>query len=380
MVTSTTKLNRNEDLIELLASEDAALRMLALHILCEGYATSPEILAAVFRGWDCWGEADAYPEFPMLSHIPIEEAQISEILDRASKMVQDRKLTEPATRCAGKLIEQVVRLPARQLLEHLGPLRDLCQTSKIFFRVDLDSLQERILLLDRSGDQLAAVLDDAIARLVKNEGDGAARQQGLAALESLRREHPEYLDLTGVFRSRQNLLSAEGEAPQPSPSFQITLQSLVEFEQPEIENQLAPHLWEASEGVYSSAVEALVRAGTREAALVLLEQLASAPVDNQKWIARGLQRFRTVGLSPKIAELREHTTDPRLWLMLLIAEVRQFEHESAARVGRDLARVQSFSETLMDSLRIYVRLNHGSPAGRQVALALDDYRKRTEPN
>lgn len=377
MVSTSTKLNRNEDLIELLQFDHAATRMLALHILCEGYATSEVVLQNVFKGWDCWGAREAFSEFPMLSHIPIHVGAISEALQRAHEMVQGRKLTEPESRCAGKLIEQLVRLPASDLQTHQDALAKLKASSKIFFRVDLNGLEERIQLLGRTGDELAAVLDDCIARLVSEPNDGSAMQRGLAALEALRREHPDYLDLRGVFTARQSLLGAGSEVPDPSPSFTLTLASLIQAEQLGLEGFLAEHLIEESESIFTAAVEALVRCGSREAAIAMIDMLPKVPSDNQKWIARGLQRFRGVGLSPQISKLRNDTTDPRLWLMLLIAEARQFEPESVQRLVADLERLQSPSETLLETLRIYVLLNQGTSAGGQLAMALDGYVQRT---
>ena len=338
-------------MIELLNDSDGSIRMLALHLLCEGYATSPEIMNRVFEGWKTWDAATAFPEFPMLSHLPIDPTTIGALCERAEYMVDGRKLTDPSTRCAGKMIEQLVLLPAHELAPYQSRLEDLKTKSKIFFRVNLVELEERLQLLNQSADSVAAVLDDSIARLVDKGDDSAAFQRGLAALEALRREHPEYLDLTAVFQARQSVLAESSDAT-ASPSFLLTLQSLIQFEQAGTEECMSKHLNESQESIYANTVEALVRAGTHAAFEGLIDQFSTAPAENQKWIARGLQRFRGINFSPKIAELRDGTTDPILWLMLLIAEVRQFEPESADKIAQDLARLQSPSEALFDSLKI----------------------------
>ena len=60
----------NDDLVRLLADDESSFRMLALHFLSEGYAQDARILTSVLAGWDRWGVELAFPELPLLSHVP----------------------------------------------------------------------------------------------------------------------------------------------------------------------------------------------------------------------------------------------------------------------------------------------------------------------
>lgn len=353
-----------EALIGLLESQHATSRMLAMHYLSESYAEDPRILTRFFSGWGQWG-ADAFPEFPMLSFVPIPEDQIAESCRWASEQALGKKIIAPESRCAGKLVEQLMRLPAQSLREHRARIGQTKEVSKIFFRVDLNVLDERFELLDCRADQVAAVLDDAIATLIKEPEHSSASSRGIIALEALRRHHPDYIDLNMIFK---NEVGADG----PSSSFRVALQSLISFPQLGSEQHLSRHLLNPHESVYCNIVEALVRCGSREAAEVLLEQLEHAEPENQKWIARGLQRLKLPGLASGIAAARDATKDPYLWLMLLIAEVRQFRIDSVDRIRFDLERLQSTSEALIDSLTVFLQAFHDSPnmeAFRRVANA-----------
>lgn len=346
---------RNDDLLELLAGEDSRLRMLALHFLCEGYAEDERLLPLVFTAWDRWGVAEAFTEFPLLSYLPVTPPVIEECCQRASHMVAGRKLTDPVTRCAGKLIEQVVRLPVSELGAHLLALEEVTAQSKIFFRVDLDGLRERLSWMEQPADALAERLDEAIFALAQNQDRLAS---GLHALEALRLYHPDYLDLANVVARRPV------ESGPPAASFQLTMQSLLQQPQPGLEVRLSQHLKDEREGVQTIAVEALVRAGTPKAAAAFVSQFESADNRQQQWIARGLQRVRAAGLADAISELRARTTDPTLWLMLLIAELRQFNFREHERVTAELNRLVSHPEALRDALDVYNHLRRSNSSAQ----------------
>lgn len=360
----------NEDLIGLLSDGQADLRMKVLHTLCEGYASQREVFDAVLAGWDRWGPAEAYHEFPMLSYLAIPPDAIDDCCSRAAAMVDGRKITELPSRCAGKLLEQVVRLDARTLIPKVEVLESVSAKSKIFFRVDLGGVRHRIGLLEKSADELAGVLDSSVDQLAADSNNVTAVHQALAALETLRREHPEYLDLHAAVAS-----APEGEGA-AAISFQLTMQSLVQFEHPGLEPALAMHLLDSREAIHSTAVETLVHCGGAATAEAFLEKFDQAEPPNQKWIARGLQRIRVPGLAAPISVLRAGTTDPALWLMLLIAELRQLDFTSNLRVAEDLSRLQSFSEALIDSLTVFARLHEGSDGEREFQSAFMEYLKR----
>ena len=179
----------------------------------------------------------------------------------------------------------------------------------------------------------------------------SAFRQGTAALEALRRQHPDYIDLNNVLEAP---VAAEGPE---SASLSLTLQSLTDLPLAGTEYNLGKKTLSASEAVHTVAVDALVRSGTREAAEALLEALDKADGENRKWVARGLQRLQMRGLAAGVAACRDQTREPYIWLMLLIAEVRQHQEESMERIAFDLNRLQSKSEALLDALSLYLHIH-----------------------
>lgn len=357
----------SDDLQSMLVDDEPQFRMLALEFLSEGYAEHDQIMPVVFSVWDRCGVAEAFPQFPMLSHLAIAPALIDECCHRAAQMVVERKLTDATTRCAGKLLEQVTAGHAANLAPHLNAIRATSQTSKIFFRVDLQALQHRLDLLASPADQLAVRLDSAIETLSRQPTDSAAFMDGLHALEALRWQHPDYLDM------RAAIAQSPPESGPAAISFQLSLQSLIQFPQTGSEAHLAKHLLDQRETIFVNAVEALVRCGTPLAAAHLLAAFPDAQPQAQRWIARGLQRIRGLGLAAEIARLRQATEAPALWLMLLVAEVRQFDPESIPRLTSELPRVNAFAGALLDALNVYVRLQTQPAGARGLQQAFMDY-------
>ena len=377
----------NAELIPLLASQDATIRTIALHWLSEGYANEAAICRQVWHVWDTLGAAEGFPEFPMLSHFPIAESPrdttatgdelaaanaIEESCRRASQMVAGAKLTSTESRSAGKLIEQLTRLAPHQLAPHVELLQHTVAQSKIFFRVDVPGVHARVGLMNRAADELAAQLDESIESLTSNRDDAPAVHRGLHALEALRRGHPNYLQLAAVL---------EGTPPDHGPraiSFQLALQSLVHFAEPGLESALAPHLHDHREAVYVTAIDALVRAGTPAAAEVLLQAFPTAEQSNQQWIARGLQRICVKGLAREIAGLRAVTQEPHLWIMLLVAEIRQMDLEHADWLAAEVNRVSGHSYALINALTIYNTVHAGQDRLLLLQSAFVQYLARTE--
>ncbi len=361
----------DEALIALLGDAADFLRMGALHQLSESYTDGEQILGKVFSGWDTWGAESAYLEFPMISFLPIAERYVEECCARAKTMAEGRKPVEFPARCAGKLMELMVWLPADYLQPHLPTITATVQSNKIFFRVDLQTLQERMELLECSADQSAAVLDDAIKTLVEDPDSSSGMKRGLIALESIRRNRPEYLDLNAAIRRDAN---ADGFAV---ASYRIAMRGLAHTPAAGTEESLGRLLLNEDESAVASSVEALVRAGSVEAAEQLLLQIESGQVVHPKWLARGLQRVRIHGLASGIAAVRDHSRDPYQWLMLLVAEIRQLDLESAQRIAFDLQRLQSYSKPLVDALYIYFGI-YGPQANQDsLGAVVIDYLERT---
>lgn len=361
---------QNDDLIRLLASDEATVRTLALNFLSEGYAQEPDVLANVFTGWDRRGVDVAFPEFPLLSHVPIPTTAVLECCQRAAAIVPNRKLTDRQTRCAGKLMEQVVRLPAADLRPFQSQIVETIHLSKIFFRVDPAILKNRIAMLEQTSDQLAERLESAIATLAQQPDSDTAMHQSLAALETLRFHHPTYLDMIAA------IAHSPPDSGVQAASFQVAMQSLIQFAQPGAEEALAKLLIDARESIHCNAVEGLVRIGSPLAAAHLIASFDQADAGAQRWIARGLQRVRGIGLTEEVARLRSATQDPTLWGMLLVAEVRQFDSTSLEVIAAELERVQGYSGALIDALNAYVRVYETAPGARLIQQAFMGYVKR----
>jgi hypothetical protein len=288
---------RMQDLIDCFHDENVHIRTAALTLLCDSYASSPEIMRGIIASWKQWGVDQAFDGFAMLTYLPACSELVSELCDRADEMVEGRKLTDPTTRAAGKLIEQQMQLPAAELHPHLNRLKAVVAKSKIFFRVDLGALSKRIELLDRSADSLANVLDSSLEAISNNPNNNDANHNALFALEALRRQHPSYIDLAMV------LSTAPRERQRSWGGFNTTLQSLIQFPGDGLEQPLGTLLLDEREYVFTMALESLVRCGTQTAANVLLERFQEASPQVKHWIARGLQRIRQPRLSSRISEL-----------------------------------------------------------------------------
>lgn len=362
----------NAELIQLLGDDNAEVRMLALHWLSEGYATEAGIAPAVFAVWDQRGVGEAFAEFPMLSHFPIPGERVEECCQRATAMAKGKALTDIETRCAGKLIEHVSKLPAAVLQPHVELLQATVAQSKVYFRVDMSAVQHRVGLLDSTADYLAGQLDESIERLTQDPEDAVAVHHGLHALEALRRQHPTYMNLPGVFAQ-----TPPDSGPQ-AVSFQLSLQSLMLLAEPGLEAVLGKHLQDQRESVFVSIVDALVRAGSPAAADVLLAAYLPAAEGNRQWIARGLQRLRVKGLGDRLAELRQATEDPRSWLMLLVAEIKQAETGNCTRIADDVARVGIHSYALVNALLVFNQVQEEDESTEVVRMAFLHYLARIE--
>jgi len=200
--------------------------MQALHLLSEAYCDSDRVLEQVFLAWDKWESAEAFPEFPMLSFLPIPAGQIVAGCERAQAMAAERKLTDPSARAGGKLLEQLIRLPVKDLEPHLELLEQVKASSKIFFRVNLDQVRDRLQLADCTADQCAAVLNNSVAELAEGNQNPQVFSQGLAALEALRTYHPDYIDLNSVLKAPVPMKQADesdGESKPINPSLRLSL-------------------------------------------------------------------------------------------------------------------------------------------------------------
>lgn len=340
--------------IEYLANDDDAIREIALAWLCEGYMNEPQIAQTVFKQWDSRSAENAFLTFPMQSYFPIANSQISEACDRAHALaIAGGELTSMTTRCAGKLLEHVTRLPAKQLQPHIEAITETAQSSKIFFRVDLEDLKSRIALLEKSADQLAQLLEEAVEVLSENPDHLAMNRQALRAIEALRLNHPNYLDLSAVL-SQGSMGSGSSGQRASEASLRIVLASLAQFPSDDwLEQDLAPWLLDSRESILAASIEALVHRGSGLSAQVLVNQFDSASDSNRRWLARGLQRMRVHGLAPLISQIRDRVSEHALWMMLLVAELQQLDPASGPSIVDTIDDLESASQALIDAGTLY---------------------------
>lgn len=143
-----------------LVHPDHLVRSAALELLTNSYVSHPGILPAIFAAWDRWGPEYAFPDFPLVSHLPIRSEMVPECLTRAESMSLGRKLTDRECRCAGKLIEAISVCDATVFESHLDAMEQLKQSSKVFFRVPIRSMRERVAALHRSTSSLQLDFED----------------------------------------------------------------------------------------------------------------------------------------------------------------------------------------------------------------------------
>ncbi len=131
----------DSQLVELLLNKSVEVRSAALELLTSSYSNDTSILPAIFSAWDEFGADQAFPEFPLIGHLPIGEATIVEALSRAQSMSSGRKLTDRACRCAGKMLEAISIASPSLFTTHMEAIEALKESSKIFFRVSLQSMR-----------------------------------------------------------------------------------------------------------------------------------------------------------------------------------------------------------------------------------------------
>jgi hypothetical protein len=163
----------DKQLILWLGHADARVRAASLDLLSNSYASDPSIVSSILAAWDQYGTESAFNDFPLISHLAIGSDQMPLVLGRAKEMSEGRKITDRVCRCAGKLGEAISVQRASDFAPYVSELQAIKETSKIFFRVPIQSMQ-----------QLAAALSREPSSLELDFQDGAPGDIAIA-LESL---------------------------------------------------------------------------------------------------------------------------------------------------------------------------------------------------
>jgi hypothetical protein len=135
--------------VQWLEHEQVSIRTAALELLSGSFSTNARWCDAIFHAWDRFGPTEAFPEFPLLTHLEIPVDRTSEAIDRAAKMVEGKPIIDRGCRSAGKLIEAISVSSPNHFIDHLDRIAELKRTSKIFFRVDVQRMKHRAELMDR---------------------------------------------------------------------------------------------------------------------------------------------------------------------------------------------------------------------------------------
>ena len=150
----------DEQLIHWLAHEDSRVRSASLDLLSSSYSSDPRILRGVLDAWDRFGTDEAFTDFPLISHLAICSEEMPTVIAKSREMSLGRKLTDRICRCAGKLAEAISVERASSFAPYLEDLRQLKDSSKIFFRVPIDTMQLRAAALKRETSSLELDFED----------------------------------------------------------------------------------------------------------------------------------------------------------------------------------------------------------------------------
>lgn len=135
--------------VQWLNDSNKLVRSSSLELLASSYSTNQHWLPAIFEAWDRYGVEEAFPEFPLLTHLEIPAEMVEECITRAQKMVEGRPLTDKVCRCGGKLIEALSVSSPNHFAPYLSQVKELKSSSKIFFRIDLKRMEYRAELADQ---------------------------------------------------------------------------------------------------------------------------------------------------------------------------------------------------------------------------------------
>ncbi len=308
----------DQSLVELLDHKHVAIRTAALESLAASFADSPNVLPKVFEAWDRFGIAEAYPEFALLSHLPVSEQWCDVSIKRASQMVAGRKLTELECRFAGKLIEAYsVALPtAYQAC--LSELSKLKSESKIFFRVDTEAMCQRAGMMRLSNEQLIEIISipqnaevsNDIMRGVKSALD-ELHSRGVA-------EH--------YWHKAINEIEAETATAQPLT--QASLEVMSRRGAAGFEYELAKLLGHRDAMIADAIAITLSRCRNMAALDAISQSFSQMSGQAKLRAAIVLQRMRLPGVASRIRLLREmNNSDRNVDEALRVAELLQFDFD-----------------------------------------------------
>lgn len=293
--------------------DDVRVRTAALEQLTEGFESSAEMLQAIFAAWDRFGVNEAYPEFPLVMHLPTPESMIDEAISRAASMALGRKLIEPGCRCAGKLMEAYSIASTASYRERMEAIISLKQVSKIFFRVDIDGMYQRLELSKKTSDELREHFS------AKSKPNSEMTYDLSFALHELhyRNEADDLL--------RLGLDAATAADVTCSAFTQACLQVASRNTTHGHEIALLELLDHSNSGISDLATIALSRCQSGKTLDAISSRFVSLMPQGQIRATEVLKRLRVPGAASRIRFLREESKNPDANEALFAAEILQFD-------------------------------------------------------
>jgi len=293
-------------LIAWLSHDHPQVRSASLDLLSNGYVYDDGVLKAIFGAWDRFGPEVAFPDFPLVSHIPIPDALVDELLERATAMSAGRKITDRTCRCAGKLLEALSVSATRRFASHLNTISDLKNVSKIFFRVPLGLMRERASALARESSSLQMDFDDGTPENIA------------VALECLfdRGQASKWID--------RGFSELEEDAS-PSPLAMATLEFAARHPLPGYDKQLLALVDRKNATIADQATIALVRARQPQTHVLIAETYPKLTRSGQLRCLDIIRRTRLPKSSNLLRFLLPHGLDFQVQDATRIAEVSLFD-------------------------------------------------------
>jgi hypothetical protein len=308
----------DEQLLPLLEHQDSPVRSAALETLASSYCESDDLLERVFAAWDRHGPAEAFPEFPMLTYLPVSRRLAEESLQRASAMCRDRKIVDPQCRCAGKLIEAYSIASPYTYAGLLDEFERLQGESKIFFRVDLPLMRRRLQIHELTTNDLLANVE-ASFELEPLEIDPYKLRFAIDELNDREAADALWSRVAEAIAENDTHLSAIIDA-----CLQVLSRRKVEG----LEMQLASWLDHDESKIADVAVLALAHARNRDVLQNIAAQFFNYSISGQLRAAVVLQRMRLRGVGETIRNLRADVQEHTVIDALKIAELMQFDFEA----------------------------------------------------
>lgn len=340
---------RDLRLVDWLTNESAVLRTAALEMLSNGYSTDQRVCEAIFAAWDKYTAQDAFPEFPMITHLEIPKDFMSETLNRAAAMSAGRPLTDRACRCAGKLLEAISVSSPLLFREHMDQISELKQRSKIFFRIDLDRLRFRVSLLD-------SVSEDAVADWFTSDTPPVVAYGYYPHLESLYLKGRAESSLQAAFEQMKS-----GE--RKPHVIETALELASRYRMVGYESEFADGIDDDNSAVADGCAIALARCRNDNVLSLIADRFPDYSRSGQLRSIDVLRRSRLPKTSELLRFLRAHAQGSQVQNALRIAEVLQFDFSdlenwleailvvddlSLRRISSLLCLVGPLSESLSD--------------------------------